>query len=124
MSKIKEMVSYIIVNTDLNMGKGKIASQAAHAILDVHRFLISNNIDHSKWLNNGEKIVVLKGSKTIINQLLEEYSDKIPRINTFNVFPIHDAGRTEVEPGSLTVIASCPVTIDKIPGIIKTLKLL
>jgi PTH2 family peptidyl-tRNA hydrolase len=124
MSKTKEMVSYIIVNSDLNMGKGKIASQAAHAILDVHRFLISNKIDHKKWTTDGEKIVVLKSSRTIINQLLEEYSDKIPKNNTFNLFPIHDAGRTEVDPGSLTLMASSPVTIDKIPEIIKTLKLL
>ena len=118
------MSVYIFVNEELNMSKGKIASQVGHAILEMHRFLIKNNIDHSKWTNSGEKIVTLKISKQLINSILTEYNDKLIKSNTFNIFPIYDAGRTEVEPGSLTVIASTPISDDKKPEFIKKLKLL
>lgn len=120
----KEMTAYIIVNESLGMSKGKIASQSAHGILAMNRFMVGNNINHSKWLSNGEKIVVVKASNDIINQLLTEYEEKIPSTNTFNLFPIYDAGRTEVESGSLTVLTSTPITDDKKPDIIKQLKLL
>jgi len=119
-----EMTSYLIINNDLNMSKGKIASQVAHGILDVHRFLLYNKIDHDKWLKNGEKIVALKTDKKTIDFLLKEYGESIIRENTFNVFPIYDAGRTQIVEGSLTVLACTPVTQDKIPDEIKKLKLL
>ena len=118
------MSVYIFVNEELNMSKGKIASQVGHAILDMYRFLIKNNINHSKWTTSGEKIVILKISKQFINNLLTEYNDKLINSNTFNIFPVYDAGKTEVEPGSLTVIASTPITDDKKPDFIKKLKLL
>lgn len=118
------MSVYIFVNEELNMSKGKIASQVGHAILKMYRFLINNNIDHSKWTNSGEKIVTVKISKQLINSILTEYNDKLIKSNTFNIFPIYDAGRTEVEPGSLTVIVSTPITYDKKPEFIKKLKLL
>ena len=85
----KEMVSYIIVNNDLNMSKGKIASQVAHGILDVHRFLLSKNISHDQWSNNGEKIVVVKTGQSNILNIYRQFQDQIPEKNTFNVFPIY-----------------------------------
>ncbi len=119
-----EYASYIIINKDLKMSAGKIASQSAHAILDVHRFLLANNINIKRWTSNGEKIVVLKASKSEIDSILAAFGEKIPSENCFNVFPIYDAGRTEVEAGSLTVLASTPITSDKKPQIIQDLKLL
>lgn len=123
-SEPKEMSAYIIVNDTLKMSKGKIASQSSHGVLSMHRFLFSNNINHLKWLSNGEKIVVVKSSQENMEQLLLEYSDKLPNPNTLNLFPIYDAGRTEVESGSLTVIASTPISDDKKPEWLKELKLL
>lgn len=120
----KEMVSYIIVNNDLNMSKGKIASQVAHGILDVHRFLLSKNISHDQWSNNGEKIVVVKTGQSNILNIYRQFQDQIPEKNTFNVFPIYDAGRTEVVTGSLTILACTPISSDKVPDEIKILKLL
>lgn len=122
--KNKEMTAYIIVNESLGMSKGKIASQSAHAILDVHRFLLRNNIEHSRWTSYGEKIVVVKASESQLKLFLSSYENKIPDINKFNLFPIYDAGKTEVESGSLTVIASTPITDDVKPDFIRELKLL
>jgi PTH2 family peptidyl-tRNA hydrolase len=105
------------------MSKGKISSQACHAILDVHRFLINSGIDHREWLNSGEKIVVLKSDHKTMKQLIEEFSDKIDKKNTLNFFPIYDAGRTEIESGSLTVLATTPITDDKKIEVLKRMKL-
>ena len=66
----------------------------------------------------------MKISKQLINDLLKEYNDKLIKPNTFNIFPIYDAGRTEVEAGTLTIIASTPITDDKRPEFIGKLKLL
>ena len=123
-SESKDMSAYIIVNETLKMSKGKIASQSAHGILSMHRFLLANNINHIKWLSIGEKIVVVKTSQDVMKKLLIEYNEKLINSNTLNLFPIFDAGRTEVESGSLTVIVLTPISDDKKPDWLKELKLL
>jgi len=122
----KEYTAYLIINDDLKMSKGKIASQSAHAILNVHRFMASNGMENKAWSNNGEKIVVLRASELIIRQLLAEYGELIinKKKDKLNVFPVYDAGRTEVESGSLTVLATTPIMDSSKPEILKTLKLL
>jgi len=119
----KEYSAYLIINDDLKMSKGKIASQCAHAILNVHRFMLSTKTRNESWEFNGEKIVALKASGVVIRQLLEEYGEPIPN-SRLNVFPVYDAGRTEVEAGSLTVLATTPITNDIKPDILNMLKLL
>ena len=125
-SSCKEYTAYLIINDDLKMSKGKIASQSAHAILNVHRFMSSNCMENKAWENRGEKIVVLKASELIIKQLLTEYGEVIinKKKDKLNVFPVYDAGRTEVDPGSLTVLATTPIMDSSKPDILKTLKLL
>ena len=121
----KEFTVYLIINDDLKMSKGKIASQCAHAILDVYRFMIdSDSINNKIWEHNGEKIVTLKASFNTIKELLDTYHERVFKKNKLNVFPIYDAGRTEVSAGSLTVLATTPITDDVKPEIIKLLKLL
>ena len=125
-SSCKEYTAYLIINEDLKMSKGKIASQSAHAILNVHRFMSSNGMENKAWENRGEKIVVLKASELIIKQLLTEYGELIinKKKDKLNVFPVYDAGRTEVDPGSLTVLATTPITDGSKPDILRILKLL
>ena len=122
----KEYTAYLIINDDLKMSKGKIASQSAHAILNVHRFMSSNGMENKAWENHGEKIVVLKASELTIRKLLAEYGELIvnKKKDKLNVFPVYDAGRTEVDPGSLTVLATTPIMDSFKPETLKTLKLL
>jgi PTH2 family peptidyl-tRNA hydrolase len=121
----KEYTSYLIINDDLKMSKGKIAAQSAHAILNVYRFMTSTNTVNEAWEKCGEKIVALKASGEIIMQILSEYgTEHIAKKNKLNVFPVFDAGRTEVAAGSLTVIATTPISDDIKPDILKILKLL
>ena len=48
----------ILIRTDLKMGKGKIASQAAHASLQA--FLLNNKQKNQQWLYEGMPKIVLK----------------------------------------------------------------
>ena len=121
---VSEPAVYVIVNESLQMSKGKIAAQTAHGILKMNRFLIANNINHDNWLKTGEKIVVLKASKQIIDEIMSSYNEYIPVGNVLNMFPIFDAGRTQVEPGSLTVIVTNPINADKKTKLLDNLKLL
>jgi PTH2 family peptidyl-tRNA hydrolase len=123
-AKSNEFTSYIIVNNDLHMSKGKIASQSAHAILNVYRFMANNSINKVQWEQTGEKIIVLKASYNEIKQILSDYEERIPGQNKLNVFPVYDAGKTEVAEGSLTVLATTPITDDIKPDLLKQLKLL
>ena len=52
------MKQVILVRTDLGMGTGKIAAQAAHA--SVEAVLASDMKDVRKWMGEGMKKVLLK----------------------------------------------------------------
>lgn len=126
----------IVIRKDLNMRKGKIAAQAAHASVKVitdlatitHQSNGQNNfaIDHVKqelcdWLATGmAKICVFVNSEAE----LEEIYDKASRAKMYCSM-ITDAGRTEFHGvPTKTVIAIGPATseaIDKITGHLKLL---
>ncbi len=105
---------YLIVNNSLNMNKGKIASQVGHAVsMIVRRLEKSPTTDYKNWLNDGEAKIVLKADSTIL-QSLRKYK------NTVSVI---DAGLTQIEEGSLTVVGFYPCKDCDVPDVIKTLKL-
>lgn len=93
-----------VVNLALNMGVGKIASQVAHASLGIYRLL--TEFDHMRailedWESDGEKKVVLRGDNHIHLQELEA----LAKSNQLFSYLIHDAGRTQIPPNSVTVLA-------------------
>jgi PTH2 family peptidyl-tRNA hydrolase len=107
MSKESSIKVYIIVNTDLNMSKGKTISQACHAIAAITRLNEKNKSRiYSEWINNGEPIIVLKSSENQINQLLHTNS----KSKGLKYVEIYDAGLTQVKADSLTCIAFHPTT--------------
>jgi|688.fasta_scaffold129829_2 arginase/peptidyl-tRNA hydrolase len=112
---------YILVNTDLNMSSGKIGAQVAHSACRVVEYLTRNPTDiYNMWKLTNAKIVL--GCNTqILRELISKYNDKTQEI--WCDFTI-DSGRTEIEPGSLTTIAFCPMKKDSVPKIIKSLKTL
>jgi len=96
-----------VVNYSLKMSSGKMASQTAHAAVSLYKkakdnprkhFLSFNEID--TWVRLGQAKVVLKGNdeKHLVN--LEQQA------NAANLLTIciRDAGRTQIEPGSLTIL--------------------
>lgn len=107
----------IIVNTDLNMSNGKIISQACHAVSET----IMNapkDILHF-WRKNGQAKIVVKATQSEINEIIKKC-----RMNNILYNNIFDAGRTEVKPGSNTVLAVGPESSDLLKGITGHLKLL
>lgn len=110
----------IVIRTDLEMGKGKIAAQSAHASLSAFRKSeLADKFTARKWEAEGQKKVVLKvGSEAELLQLYERMKREIP------CALIRDAGHTQVEPGSITCFGAGPAEEAKIDKYCKELKLL
>lgn len=111
----------ILVRTDLKMGKGKIASQVAHASLASFLKVKKAFPEISEsWLNEGMKKVVLKVSSE--NEIFI-YAEKAK--NEGVIFEIvRDAGHTQIPPSSITCLAIGPDKDEKIDKIVGNLKLL
>lgn len=111
-----------VVNNSLKMGVGKIAAQVGHATLGLYRF-IQGQADRvaglKVWEDSGSKKVVLKAET--VDHLLD-MKRKAYELKVANIV-VHDAGRTQVEPGSLTVLALFGrlEAVDQITGQLKLL---
>lgn len=115
MSDLKQV---LLVRKDVKMSKGKIAAQAAHASVDA--VLSANTKLVKKWRSTGMKKVAL-GVES-----LEELKEILTKAGETDLMTsmITDAGRTEVEPGTITCGAIGPgpqVKIDKFTGHLKPL---
>ena len=89
----------LVVRTDLGMGRGKIAAQVAHAA--VTAVLASRDADLAAWLSQGQPKVVLK--VTTGEELLDLARQALADGLVAEV--VHDAGRTQVAPGTATCCA-------------------
>lgn len=113
----------IVVREDLNMGRGKIAAQVAHAVLGAYKqSLVNNTLIVNAWEKFSGQAKIVLGCKDI-NELneLKNQADNLRLITC----QICDAGRTEVEPGTVTCMAIGPNVcseIDKVTGKLKLLK--
>jgi PTH2 family peptidyl-tRNA hydrolase len=107
----------IVVDEQLGMSRGKLAAQASHASLNA--FLNTDQEARDKWLSQGgKKIVVEKGDRKFEDLLGQAQNYSIPCAK------VHDAGHTEVEPGTDTAAAIGPGKSDKIDKITSELRLL
>ena len=113
------MVEYkqvILVRQDLRLPKGKLAVQVSHA--SVSALLKSHKDIIFKWKNQGMKKIVLKvkDEKELIKyKRLAEGKWLVTALIT-------DAGRTVVEPGTITCLGIGPddeEIIDKVTGNLK-----
>nr|WP_259369953.1 peptidyl-tRNA hydrolase Pth2 [Nanobdella aerobiophila] len=111
----------IVVRKDLDIGKGKLCTQVAHAAVEatLEKFIIDREVV-DLWRSEGAKKVVLYVKD--LNELLEVYK-KAKECN-INTVMIQDAGLTQIEPGTITCIGIGPDLEEKIDKITGTLKLL
>lgn len=93
----------ILINTDLDMQRGKVVSQACHAISGILAGAAQDSEGLNIWKSNGEAKIVLKASREDIAQVV-----KNAKSNGVNVYKVYDAGRTQVLPGSNTAVAIGP----------------
>ncbi|XP_054883634.1 UBA_like_SF and PTH2 domain-containing protein [Poeciliopsis prolifica] len=93
-----------VVNMDLGMGVGKIAAQVGHAAVGLYQALQEKNSWREmawKWDQSGAKKVVLQG--TNVAHLLELQALALSL--NLPTYLVQDAGLTQVESGSRTVLA-------------------
>lgn len=141
--KEDQIVQYYIVNTDLKMSIGKICAQIAHGAQmfcetyqkyslnfkaeQLKSFLASLNenpelvfveedYNHivTKWRNTSVRKVVLGGTQKDFDKIKEQLT----------VFLVRDAGLTEIEPNSETVLVTWPIYRSECPKILKRLQTL
>ncbi len=117
MGNIKQV---IIVRTDLDMGKGKIAAQVGHSCV-----LGAENVRKSKpewfeeWWTGQEKIIVKVTSLKELENVKKHAIDlNLPWSE------VTDAGHTQIAPGTTTCISIGPAPAELIDKVTGTLKLL
>ncbi|MDD5178398.1 MAG: peptidyl-tRNA hydrolase Pth2 [Candidatus Nanoarchaeia archaeon] len=111
------MKQVIIVRSDLKLSKGKMSAQCSHA--SVEAVLKSDKKKVSEWQKEGMKKVVLK-----VNDLKELLKyNQLAKDSGLVTSLIKDAGRTEIEPGTITCVGIGPDDDVKIDAVTKNLKL-
>lgn len=116
-----EIKQVMVIRADLQMGKGKIAAQSAHASIDA--YIKAQHRDGQatqKWLDNGMPKSVLKvEDERELVEIFQKAKDMgVP------VSLITDAGKTQIMPGTKTCVGLGPTRAEKIDEITGELKLL
>ena len=111
----------LVVRQDLKMGKGKIAAQCSHATLGCYKAALkANKMAIKSWELCGQPKIAVKCQDEEQLLALRDHAQsmKVP----FSL--IRDAGRTQIAPGSKTVLGVGPAPeeiVDKITGHLKLL---
>ncbi|KXN83558.1 putative peptidyl-tRNA hydrolase 2 [Leucoagaricus sp. SymC.cos] len=111
----------LVVRTDLGMTSGKIAAQCGHATLACYKALVKKNpklVSH--WERTGQAKIALKASSE--NQLIE--LEAIAKSLNLCARSIHDAGHTQVEAGTRTVLGIGPAPVQLVNEVTGKLRLL
>lgn len=116
-----EIKQVIIIRSDLDIGKGKTAAQAAHAsLMSYFQAEKSDKAIAKEWLDTGEKKIVLKvGDEEALTKLYKAFEfKKIP------CALVSDAGLTQLPPGTKTALGIGPWKGSEIDLFTRGLKLL
>lgn len=114
-------IMYFVIKKSLNMSAGKIAVQIAHAAqmmifwynqLKVQNFDMTKDFD--TWKNESFRKVSLVAKDNEFEKIKQE----------LHCVVVKDAGLTEVDPGSETVLAIWPMRKDDRPKLLKKLQTL
>jgi len=116
----EDMKMVLVVRSDLKMGKGKAAAQCSHATLAAYKQAKRKNPEWLRvWECNGQPKITLKcDSEDDLHMLLAK-ARSMGIVSTV----ISDAGRTQIAPGSKTVLAVGPAPGEKIDLVTGNLKL-
>ncbi len=96
------MKQAIVARADLGLGTGKLAAQVAHASLSASED--ADDGTRSEWKGSGQTKVVLRadGEEALFRLADDAEGRGLPHA------VVRDAGRTEVEPGTVTALAVGP----------------
>ena len=110
----------VIVRTDLDMGKGKIAAQVGHACGQGAEHVRKSNSEwFSEWWEAQEKVVLKVSSLKELEQIIQDATELDLPCSS-----VADAGRTQLAPGTMTCVSIGPAPEEKIDKITGDLKLL
>lgn len=126
------LVLYIIVRKSLNMDVGKIAAQVGHGVgMLMGRFwqLSEEELEGTEELPEKESLkwqITSEWLATSYRKIAVEANDKDwEKIKEqLPVFLVKDAGLTEVDPGSETVLVTWPMKKSEAPKVIQRLQAL
>ena len=112
----------LVCNKSLQMGKGKIAAQCAHAACGCVESAERTDAGRRKlraWRAQGQKKIALTATQDEVLRL-----ERALRNAGINCCLISDAGKTQVAAGSKTVLGVGPDTDDRIDRFTSSLRLL
>lgn len=103
-----QLTMYFCVNKSLGMSNGKIAAQVGHAAHIMVDNILRNRdyilfTKYLEWCKTGSKMVTLGLTTSEMAEVLKRD----------DIIHVKDAGKTQVEPGSLTVVCVAP-TLEKL----------
>ncbi|MDY6770979.1 MAG: peptidyl-tRNA hydrolase Pth2 [Candidatus Nanohaloarchaea archaeon] len=108
----------IVLRQDLGLSEGKKISQACHACLGA--FQKAGNDVINSWQDSGAKKVALKADdEETLRRLFEQAKRK-----DLPAYLVTDAGRTELEPGTVTCLGVGPADENDIDAVTGELELI
>lgn len=111
----------MVVRSDLKMGTGKVAAQCCHACLGLYKAQVKKDLPRLQaWEKSAYKKVVLKCNSE--NDMLK--IAEVARSKKLEYYIVRDAGRTQIAPGSKTVLSIGPATEEELNEVTNYLKLL
>lgn len=110
----------MVVRKDLKLSPGKLAVQVSHAAVTCAIKSKKNNTHFKKWYNEGQKKVVVKCEDVEHMMFLRDKAKK----EGLTTCIVTDAGLTEIEPGTKTVLAIGPGPNNLVDNITGDLSLL
>ncbi|ORY90933.1 peptidyl-tRNA hydrolase PTH2-domain-containing protein [Leucosporidium creatinivorum] len=111
----------LVVRSDLNMNKGKIAAQCGHATLACYKTMVKSNpavVRH--WERTGQAKIAVKCESEEELLILQATAKSLG----ICARSIQDAGRTQVAAGSTTVLGIGPAPVRIVNQVTSHLKLL
>jgi len=115
-----------IINTDLDMGKGKIAVQVAHGeVFYMERILYNQKGDfkaYSQWRYEHDELM----KKVVLKAPEEEMNKIILKLNELNIWShkVYDRGLTQIAKDSFTCLVIEPLPEEVTDELFGHLKLL
>ena len=121
-NKISEEYKLVIlVRKDIKMGTGTIAAQVGHAAVECALYAEKKDKkSFDAWLGCGQAKVVLKVDSL---EDLKRYMSEARSVGLHTAM-ITDAGRTQIEPGTVTCLGIGPAPISDIDKVTGELKML
>ncbi|EDW31318.1 GL11078 [Drosophila persimilis] len=121
---IKPTKLALVVRSDLKMTKGKTAAQCAHAAVMCYQNAANGTAEQSavlqRWCRMGQPKIVLRVENFEQLNGLERQAQEANVVAAL----VRDAGRTQLEPGTATVLGLGPAPASELDKLVAHLKLL